>query len=150
MFFPLAKAKQVLILKETSPPQCRSFVGLSKNYNIVTHKEQMCVAICQFKWINICWIDFWELDLILRSNSNELDSSPESKSLNSWCESIVDNNSICIEGCSDNSGIEFSSTFFHGSNEIDHRGSFSEFEFIQHFSDWQVVFVDIENFNQFC
>jgi hypothetical protein len=109
----------------------------------------MSVTVGQFVRINFGRIDLWELDLLLRSNSNKFDSSSQGKFFKSTCKSIVNNNSISVKSGPGNTGVELSSAFFHGSNEINDRSHFSELELIEHVSDGKIFFVDVVNFDKF-
>ena len=107
------------------------------------------MTVGQFVRIDFGRIDLGELDLFLRSNSNKFDSPSQGEFFKPTGKSIVNNDSISVKSGSGNTGVELSSAFFHGSDEINDRSHFNKLELIEHVSDGKIFFVDVVDFDKF-
>lgn len=122
------------------------FSSPSKVLLRVVQKEKMGVSIGEFHGINLWGVDLWEFNLSLWPNSYQFYASSQGELLNSWGKSIVNDHCICIEGGSGYSREELSSSFLHGSNQVNDWCSFGVFKLFQHFLNWKALFVDVVDF----
>ena len=90
----------------------------------------MSVTVSQLGSVQVGRVYFRELDFPLGRDAYQFDPSSQGKLLQPRSQPIVDDDCIGIESGPGDAGIELSSSFLHGSDDVDHWGHFCELEFV--------------------